>query len=180
MTGRIIVLTGPPGAGKSTIARGLAATFDHAVHLHTDDFWHFIVSGSIAPFLPESEAQNHTVLDVIAGASCAYADGGFAVVVDGIVGPWMLHHYDPARSRHPALVLDYIVLRPARTIALRRAQQRSSPGALVDEVPILTMWDQFDDLGEYEQHAIDTSDQGPEETLKTVVDAVAGGRYRLR
>ena len=42
------------------------------------------------------------------------------------------------------------------------------------------MWDQFDDLGEYEPHAIDTSDQGPEETLKTVVDAVAGGRYRLR
>ena len=39
MTGSITILTGPAGAGKTTVARTVAAMRPHAVHLHTDDFW---------------------------------------------------------------------------------------------------------------------------------------------
>jgi predicted kinase len=42
MSGAVILVSGPPSAGKPTIARGLAAGFEKAVHLHTDDFWHNI------------------------------------------------------------------------------------------------------------------------------------------
>lgn len=87
MNGSVIVLTGPPGAGKSTVARALATGFGRAVHLHTDDFWRAIVAGAVPSYLPEADTQNHTVLDVIAGAAHTYADGGFTTVVDGIVGP---------------------------------------------------------------------------------------------
>ena len=178
MTGRILVLTGPPGAGKSTTARSVAATFARAVHLHTDDFWHYIVSGKLAPFLPESDAQNHTVLDVIAGAASAYAEGGYAVIVDGIVGPWMLPHFEQARARHGHPPFDYIVLRPTRAVALDRAQRRTVPDALVDEAPILSMWDQFSDLGDLERHVIDTTQHRPDDTLRAVLNAIASGRYQ--
>jgi adenylate kinase family enzyme len=33
----VIVLTGPPGAGKSTVARLLADALPFSVHLHSDD-----------------------------------------------------------------------------------------------------------------------------------------------
>lgn len=179
MSGTIVILTGPPGAGKSTTAASLTASYPKAVHLHSDDFWHYIVSGGIPPFLPESDSQNHTVLDVIAGAASTYAQGGFTVVVDGIVGPWMLDHFRRILRDRPDLELHYIALRPSREETLARAQRRTSPDALVDEAPIVSLWDQFTELGELEACAIDTTHHSAAETVVAVADAVASGQYRL-
>lgn len=177
--GHVIVVTGPPGAGKSTVARALASGFPRAVHLHTDDFWRAIVTGGVSAYRPEADAQNHTVLEVISGAAYAYAAGGFTTVVDGIVGPWMLDHVLDRAREHPDLPLDYAVLRPERDVALARAQTRTAPDALVDSAPILAMWDQFADLGPFERHALDTSVLGVDETVGAVRAAVVGGRLRL-
>ena len=179
MAGRIIVLAGPPGAGKSTTARSLAATFESAVHLHTDDFWRYIVSGGVPPFRPEADAQNHTVMDVVAGAAAAYAQGGFAVIVDGVVGPWMLHHFGSARARHGHPALDYIVLRPSRAVTLDRAQGRNAPDALVDEAPLVSMWEQFADLGVLESHVLDTTSQRPADTLNAVLNGLSSGQFGM-
>ncbi|WP_161526885.1 zeta toxin family protein [Enterococcus sp. JM9B] len=43
MAGRIILITGAPGTGKSTIAKLVAdsSTLDKSIHMHTDDFYHY-------------------------------------------------------------------------------------------------------------------------------------------
>ena len=176
----VIIMSGPPGAGKTTLATELAQRYDRAVHLAADDFWHYIVSGGVAPFEPAAHEQNHVVLDVLASAACTYAAGGFATLVDGVVGPWMLDHYLDQARRQPDLPVHYVVLRPERDVALQRAQQRTAATALRDQVPILSMWDQFADLGELETHVLDTSKQAPRASLHSISAGIESGRFLLR
>jgi hypothetical protein len=52
--GAMIVPTGPPGAGKTTVARLLAGSLPASVHLHSDDFWRYIQRDGLAPYLPQA------------------------------------------------------------------------------------------------------------------------------
>lgn len=63
--GRIIVITGSPGTGKTTTASIVAKESDLAksVHMHTDDFFHYLSKGAIPPHLPESNEQNAVVIE---------------------------------------------------------------------------------------------------------------------
>ncbi|MEU8513863.1 zeta toxin family protein [Kitasatospora sp. NPDC048722] len=100
--GQVIVLTGPPGAGKSTVSALLADRLTPSVHLHGDDFWHYIKQGRLPPHLPEAHRQNQVVLEVLVAAAFGYAAGGYHVVYDGVVGPWspgVRPRADPHRAR---------------------------------------------------------------------------------
>jgi adenylate kinase family enzyme len=175
----VVIVTGPPGAGKSTVAARFARGHDKGVHLHTDDFWHYIVAGAIPPYEPQSQQQNETVMEVIAAAAENYAAGGYLTVVDGIVGPWMLDHFRAHVMSHPDVDLHYVVLRPRRNITLARAKARNTPTALVDDQPIIHMWNEFADLGALETHVIDSSYEGVAATTRRVSDAVNSGQMRL-
>ena len=63
---------------------------DKSVHMHTDDFFHYLSKGAIPPHLPESNKQNLVVIEAFLEAAKRYARGGYDVIVDGIVGPWFL------------------------------------------------------------------------------------------
>lgn len=172
--GHVLVLTGPPGAGKTTTARALAALPGRAaVHLHADDFWRCIRSGAIPPYLPAAHAQNATVVQVLAQAAGGYAQGGFFVVVDGIVGPWFLQPF-----RALPVPLHYLVLRPPLAAALERCRRRGGD-TLKASGPITALHAQFAALGDLEGHVIGTEGVTPDETLAAVRQAVDSGRFRL-
>ena len=143
-----------------------------AVHLHSDDFWHFIKKGAIPPYLPESLHQNEVVMSVLAGAAEEYAKGGYFVVVDGIVGPWFIHPF--RRLKQP---LHYIVLRPALDAAIERCRLRGGD-TLADPGPISALYQQFSRLGEFENHVIETVGHSPHDTLAAVHAGLVSGRFR--
>lgn len=73
--GRIIVITGAPGTGKTTTASAVAKESDleKSVHMHTDDFYHYLSKGAIPPHLPESNEQNLIVIEAFLEAAKRYA-----------------------------------------------------------------------------------------------------------
>src|SRR3954451_16299409 len=167
MPGSLLFLTGPPGAGKSTVARMVADDAPRAtVHLHTDSFYVWIRTGFVAPYLPEAARQNDVVLGVIAEAACGYARGGYDVVLDGVVGPWALPPFRDAAKRD-GLDLFCVVLRPNLDVTLARGTARDA-GELTEVEPLRGMHAAFAALGELEPHVIDTTGHTVEETADAV------------
>jgi hypothetical protein len=158
------------------VARLLAAGRDRAVHLHTDDFYAWIVRGYVAPWLPAAQDQNIVVMEAIAGAAGRFAGGGYDVIVDGIVGPWFL---DPWRALAAASrPVAYVVLRPDVAVAEHRAANRGDhPLDDLSVVPL--MHAAFADLGPYESHAVDSSGATAAETAALVRGRLDAGDFDL-
>ena len=172
----ILIVSGPPGAGKSTVARRLAETWDGlAVHVPTDAFYSAILSGYVAPWLAESDAQNITVNEAVAAAAAAYAAGGYAVLLDGVVGPWFIEPYRQA-ARGAGADLAYVVLRPDRRTAVARARDR-------EEMPLIDypagLFERFDKLGLFEAHAVDTTGLDVGAVVDLARSGLADHRFRL-
>ncbi len=171
--GRIIIITGSPGTGKTTAASIIAKESDmeKSVHMHTDDFYHYLSKGAIPPHLPESNEQNLVVIEAFLEAAKRYVKGGYDVIVDGIVGPWFLKPWQDAAKE--GYEVHYIILRSSKDETMKRAVERSKLNREANIELVETMWEQFNDLGDYEQNVIDTTNLLTGDTVFAIKKIIA-------
>lgn len=122
---RLLVVTGPPGSGKSTVCEALADRWEPSVLVEGDAFFAFLRRGSIAPWLPGAHTQNDTTVRAAAAAAGRFADGGMTVVYDGVIGQWFLATFAALTGVD---AIDYVVLLPPVETCLERVSTRTGHG----------------------------------------------------
>lgn len=177
MPGRFIILSGPPGAGKTTLAVKLVerSPAPAAVHLHSDDFYDYVKKGFILPWLPESQAQNATVARALAAAAIAYCEGDFDVIMDGVVGPWFIDAYEEAAAR-AGVALHYVILRADKPTSAARARERDIK-PIADYPP--RIHEAFAELDAWEDHVLETSGIDAEQAYAAVSAGLADERFLI-
>lgn len=169
----IVIVSGCPGAGKSTLSRRLAQNEPHGLHLDSDLFYGF-PAHPIDPATPEAHAQNAVTMRALARAAGAYAEGGYQVFWDGVVGPWFLPLIREELGGSPRLA--YVVLRTSEAEAVARVRARDGAGP---SARVRTMHAAFAQLGELAAHAVETSGRRRRDVWEEVRAGLKEARFAL-
>lgn len=165
----MVLITGIPAAGKSTVADRLARRFRRGVHVRGDLFRRMVVTGRHEmTSTPSEEAWRQLRLRYRLAAQTAdtYYEAGFSVVAqDVVIGPLLTTYVNAFRARPLMLV----VLAPGPEVVARREAARTKvayrddaatitalDAALRQETPRIGLW-------------IDTSTQSPDETVDEII-----------
>jgi shikimate kinase len=178
----LLLLTGSPGCGKTTVAPLVADRHELSVCLDLDWFFAKLRRGAIDPWREEAHRQNRVVLEAAAEAVAAFAAGGYVTVADGILYPFMLDLFVAASTRR-GVALHYAVLRAPVDLVLQRVQDRRGEAqhahALADAAVVHDLWTQFERQGVEERHRVDVGTRVPAEVAGEIDRRFRTGEFRL-
>ncbi len=178
----LLLLTGSPGCGKTTVAPLVADRHHQSACLDLDWFFATLRRDAVEPWREEAHTQNRVVLSAAAKAAAAFAAGGYFTVAEGILYPFMLDLFAAACQPH-GISLSYAVLRAPIGVVQQRVQDRTieprHAGALADAAVVDDLWALFEGQGVEERHRVDSGDRTPAEMAAEIDRRHDAGELRI-
>ncbi|GAA3105498.1 AAA family ATPase [Streptosporangium carneum] len=161
-----LIVSGLPGAGKTTVSRLVAARFPRSARIDGDDVANMIVNGRVRVDHPGEESKRQLRLRarnicVLAGS---FAEDGFTPVIDHVVPDRRTLAFMVDRLR--PLPVMFVVLAPPLEVCRRRNLARHVRERVdFDFGPLdRSMRDELDGVGWW----LDTADMTPEATAAAI------------
>lgn len=168
----LLVIAGPPGAGKSAVSSVVSSRLTPSVLLRGDAFFRFLDQGAQKPWLPESKDQNQTVIRASGAAAGQFTRGGYEAVFDGVMGPWFLPTFFKATGLDE---LHYAVLLPSVERCVKNVSTRE--GNHDDEPGTRYMHGQFDRARIDSRHLVIEPQGTPEEVAANILSLYRRGIF---
>lgn len=123
--GQIWLVSGVPGAGKSTIARALCARYRKAIHIPVDDLRGLVIPGpaSVVEWTDETTRQFALARRTAARMAADYSDEDFVVVIDDVVREEDMDQFSAYLAERP---LTKVLLVPRLDVVLARNRNRTN------------------------------------------------------
>jgi gluconate kinase len=168
--GSVLIVSGPVGAGKTTVCRRLIETAPGPLaYIEGDRFWTFISKPAAGQPIQE---RFRMIMRAMLAAARHYERDGYDTIVDFSIPPWYL---DAVRALLKGCDFSYVVLRPSEAICASRAALRAD-GAIADYEPYRDLYRAFE---EFDRNTI-TGDEGdPEAIAASIWEGLRAGGFRM-
>lgn len=123
---QVLILTGPPGAGKSSVAQAICERFDRMIHIPVDDLRHWVKAGYRHPWMEDAQTHEQRRMATANAASIARNAIGFryaAIIDDVVYEPGEVAAYREALAGIDADV-QFVTLLPSLEVTAARDRGR--------------------------------------------------------
>ena len=171
----IILLSGPPASGKSTVGKKLAKlAAGGSVYIEGDSFWFYMVKAPPGVARGPDPQKSQMIIKAMVAAATHYADAGYETIVDFSIGAWNLPPVLPLLKGYDT---SYILLYPSKETCAARALTRKEGPADYQAV-YSELHDAFAQVGPLGRCVV-REELEPDDMAKRLRDGLDAGGFRL-